>query len=198
MRRSVFYAWIAIAGFVVLSVGVPMIVYMFFMSVSMEITKYSGSLDQPVHVIDEDELREFPYVKDGIEREEEREKAGRCIGYAPCINHSVVSLNVYQARSIGDRFQLNNNMFYQYFGPVEYNGNYYYLHIDTQYQEFSKYLSYGLAGIFASVTGISFAWIKFGQGEKVKTVHNWKALIWLAGFFVGMIFLLNIMFPFTP
>lgn len=166
-------------------------VFLYFIDVSIGITKWGTRPDTAIHVIKESDISNLPQVHDGIEMEGKRV----CFGFAPCPNTSV-SMKVYEAYALVDALQLRKGQFGHYSGVVEYRTNYYSLYFDTP--QLTNYLSYSLVSSVVGIIAISLAWVRFGQTEKAVAVHNWQAITLIVGFFIGMFLLLIVMFPFVP
>ena len=105
-------------------------------------------------------------------------------------------MKVHEAYALVDALQLRTGQFGHYSGVVEYGTNYYTLYFDTP--QLTNYLSYSLVSTVVGILAIALVWVRFGQTEKAVTVHNWQAIAWIVGFFIGMFLLLMVMFPFIP
>ncbi|GEM_PF-7021697 len=62
---------------------------------------------------------------------------------------------------------------------------------DPLHNELNFYLPYVLMGLLVGTFVIAFGWIRFGMVERATTRHNWKAITWIAGFFIVMYFLMR-------
>ncbi|MFY3741398.1 MAG: hypothetical protein HMLIMOIP_001854 [Candidatus Nitrosomirales archaeon] len=62
---------------------------------------------------------------------------------------------------------------------------------DPLHHELNFYLPYGLMGLLVGTIAIAFGWVRFGVEERSTVRHNWKAIIWIAGFFIVMYFLMR-------